>query len=117
MEVEIYIEESSLDDVLIWVASYFSAFSLKLIEEDIFIYEGVYHEIPIPITIQKIPENPPCIGVCFNAEPTPWGSSIECARDAYKFLGGSILCDPGEKHPLPDLFLRISVAGERIIRI
>lgn len=117
MEVEIYVEESSLDDVLVWAESYFSAFSLKLTEKDMFIYEGVYQGIPIPITVQEVPDNPPCIGVWFNAESTPWGSNIECARDAYKSLGGSILCDPGDEYPLPDQFLRISAKGERIVRV
>ena len=68
-----------------------------------------------PVTVQPIPDNPPCIGVWFNGETTPWGSDIECARAAHKYLGVPVLCDPGEQYPLPQQFLKITKAGESIV--
>ena len=115
MEIEIYIEEASLESVMLWVKSCVEIISSKIMDDDMEVFDVVYEGEKFPVTVQPIPDRPPCIGVWFNGEKTPWKSDVECARAAHKNLGVPVLCDPGEEYPLPQQFLKITKTGESVV--
>lgn len=65
-------------------------------------------------------EGGPFMSVWFISARTPWGTDVECARQAAKALDCIVRCDPGQHYPeipdwVSDQFLEISGGEERIV--
>lgn len=57
----------------------------------------------------------------FPSKYTPWSTHAECARQAARELGGTVVCDPGEEFPEVDpfspVFLEVQGDTERLISL
>lgn len=115
--VEIYIENPNLDQVVSWVNQKLTSVLLEHEDYEAIHLEGKYKGRKVPVIIQKRVEDLPLVGVWFNAEFTPWETDRDCALEAFKEFNLPVQCDPGEEYTQPNEFLQIDKDGERIITI
>ena len=117
MDVEVYIEEATVEEIMAWIKTCVRITSTHMKEESFKYLTAEHSGVEFPIVLQSEVDNPTSIGVWFNGETTPWESDAECARAAHRFLGVPVTCDPGEEYPAPGLMLRITEEGESIVNL
>lgn len=121
--IEIYLKKVDLNLVLDWLDSKFKQTNFEVFLEEadyiLYRYDGLYRDRAIPVIIQLTQvetRHSIVTSIWFNATATPWISSLECGREAYRYLKIPIICEPDRnKYPYPGDFVLIDKQGERIV--
>lgn len=115
-EIEIYIENASVEEVIEWLIEYFFVDSQKEIDDGLFQLNCKYREIFFTVTVTLGVEEK-YTSVWLRQPTKIWPSTKECASEASRFLSKPVLCEPEYNNGIPPLFLRIFQEREELVNI
>ena len=94
-EIEIYIENAPVEEVIEWLIEYFFVDSQKEIDDDLFSLNCRYQEKSFAVTV-KLGVEEKYTSVWLRQPIKIWSSTIECAAEASRFLSKPVLCEPAD---------------------
>ena len=115
-DIEIYIENASIEEVTEWLIEYFFVDSQEEIDEGIFKINCEYQKESFPITVTLGVEEK-YTSVWLGKEIKIWSTVTSCAVEASRFLSKTVLCEPEENNEVPWLFLKISEDQKELVNI
>lgn len=120
-DCEIYLQNPEMTPMVEWIEARVGDMDWISENEDMVVFHAQAGGDTLPIIVQKHVEgsapDEQIVGIWFNSVHAPWESDADCARDAFKALGCTIQCDPGEQVKGKDKFLQIDSDGEQLITL
>jgi hypothetical protein len=110
-EIEIYVRDCTVADLLAWAGSRLGNLAGPDAAGDATVYESPCG----PLIVTPAIEDGPFISLWFNTPRTPWRTDVDCARDAARALRCTVRCDPGQQYPEvpPQSSIFLEIVGER----
>jgi hypothetical protein len=117
LEIEIYLRDCPSERLVEWLRSVVGPLKDPVKVGAAVVYPSAVGSVVVTPNI----EDGPFVGVWFNTHSSPWGTDVECARQAARELACTVRCCPGQDFPevpfwVSDTFLEISGGVEQLIK-
>jgi len=117
-DIEIYIKNPEPESLLEWLSVHFDIVATQQKSKATH-YQLVHDGSELKAILMPEAVKGKFASLWFTSNNTPWGSDMECARDAFQQLDKEVRCSLGSWEPCDsedELWLRINEAGEKKIR-
>ena len=120
-DCEIYLQNPEMTPMVEWIEASVGEMDWISENDEMVVFHARAGGDTLPIIVQKeIADTEPgdkIVGIWFNSIHAPWESDADCARDAFKALGCTVQCDPGDAVKGKDKFMQIDALGESLINL